>query len=149
MNCTRGRMRTQGSRLCYYIVELLKMGLEQELCVRVAIFVVRLHHAQLAASGESQPILRELRDQTRQSVRAVRDQAGVNLAGMKLLKRSIGDTRATIAAPTNQLASSYGVDVQVKANDDADGGSTTSYVSTSTATKKKKMKMKMKKKKKP
>ena len=90
--------------------------------------------------------LRQLRDEARRSVTAVRDQAGINLAGMKLLKRSLGADRATIAAPTSALATTF--DIDVSKNTDGDTASFETGVTTSTKKAKKGEKSKGVKKKK-
>jgi len=60
------------------------------------VFLVRLHHSALAASGRCAPLLRRLRDLARSSVTALRDEMGTNLAGLKLLKRSLADDHHTV-----------------------------------------------------
>ena len=45
-------------------------------------------------------VLRRLRDEVRRNITAIRDQAGINLAGLKLLKQSLGADRATIVHPS-------------------------------------------------
>jgi len=60
------------------------------------VFLVRLHHSALAASGRCAPLLRRLRDLARTSATALRDEMGTNLAGLKLLKRSLADDHHTV-----------------------------------------------------
>ena len=67
---------------------------EAELCTRCAVFLVRLHHASLAASGNRvQVLLRRLCNGARARTTQVRDTVGSNLAALKLLKRAIDEDR--------------------------------------------------------
>lgn len=59
-------------------------------------FLVRLHHSALAASGRCAPLLRRLRDRARVAATALRDELGTNLAGLRLLKRSLDADRHTV-----------------------------------------------------
>lgn len=64
--------------------------------LRSAVFLVRLHHSALAASGRCAPLLRRLRDRARVAATALRDELGTNLAGLRLLKRSLDADRHTV-----------------------------------------------------
>ena len=68
---------------------------DAELCTRCAVFLVRLHHGALAASGgRVQRLLRRLRDGARARATEARDLVGGNLAALRLLKRSLDADRA-------------------------------------------------------
>jgi U3 small nucleolar RNA-associated protein 12 len=78
------------------LTNLLAMGLGVELCTRCAVFIVRLHHAPLTASGRLSQLLQKLQYLSRSTVNATRDLTGTNLAAMRLLKRSLEANQAVV-----------------------------------------------------
>uniref|UniRef100_A0A7S2WF49 Uncharacterized protein n=1 Tax=Rhizochromulina marina TaxID=1034831 RepID=A0A7S2WF49_9STRA len=91
----------------------MRLGVDVELSVRCAIFLVRLHSLQLAASGQSRNLLLELRDETRKRVTETRDLYGRNLAAMRLITQSMDSDRSAfhvpeVMAPTSDLPSGSG-----------------------------------------
>jgi U3 small nucleolar RNA-associated protein 12 len=129
-------------RLVLRLGSLLRLGLDPELCTRVAVFVVRLHHSALAAAaaggggggggddmsgGGKGPsmgvLLTELRDHCRLASGVARDAAGTNLAGLKLLKRSLeADDIATSALPDEALAAASGFSGRKPSTKSLEGG---------------------------
>lgn len=73
--------------LCNYLVRLLRGGVDVELCSRCAIFMMRVHQAQIVAHHAMFKPIQHLQQVLRGQLTAQRDMVGKNLAGLRFLKR--------------------------------------------------------------
>ncbi|CAM9524371.1 unnamed protein product [Discosporangium mesarthrocarpum] len=93
---------TQVESLARYLARLLAEGLEVELCARCAIFLLRVHQAQIVANRTMVGVLDLLRTHLRQQLEASRDTVGRNMAGLKLLSRSIESEKNAYVMETEE-----------------------------------------------
>jgi len=79
---------TSALALLGYLRDWLQNGSKVELAARLAVLLLRLHHAQLVGTPNARPVLAALRKLLRRRVTEVRNLLGVNLAGLQHLQRA-------------------------------------------------------------
>ncbi|CAM9749158.1 unnamed protein product [Chrysoparadoxa australica] len=79
--------------LAGYLTRGIEAGLEVELCARCAVFLLRVHQDQVVATRSLVEVLQMMRHQLRSQLEGCRDAIGGNMAGLKLLARSIDQDR--------------------------------------------------------
>lgn len=99
---------TSALRLLDYLTQWLKDGAQVEMTCRVAVFLLRLHHAQLVATPGARRTLVRLLKPLRRAVQTLKHTLGFNMAAMKHLQRLVkgqsGMTEAdTVIAARQQL----------------------------------------------
>eukprot|EP01137_Pigoraptor_chileana_P007127 Opistho-2@52294 len=77
------------SRLLPRVAEWLRAGREVELCTKCALYLIRIHHNPIVATGALADILEELRVATRRRTTELKDLVGFNLAALRFIKRDI------------------------------------------------------------
>ncbi|CAF4286178.1 unnamed protein product, partial [Rotaria sordida] len=60
-----------------------------ELCVKCAVFLIKIHHGVLTSSHQYLNIVEQLRTHCMDAVEKLRNNVGFNLAGLKLIRRQI------------------------------------------------------------
>eukprot|EP01136_Pigoraptor_vietnamica_P030762 Opistho-1_new@90424 len=99
------------SRLLPRVGEWLRAGREVELCTRCALYLIRIHHNPIVATGALVDVLDELRTATRQRTNELKDLVGFNLAALRFIKRDIESNTAvdffgeSTEAPIDQVTS--------------------------------------------
>jgi hypothetical protein len=76
-------------RLFGYLADLMEEEVEVELCWRVAVFLLRIHHSQVMACRALLPVLTRMQGALKQGLRKYREAVAMNAAGLRLLKREI------------------------------------------------------------
>lgn len=75
------------TRTINILIKLVKNGLDIELCTKCAIYLLRCHQAQLLSTHSLLPEMLELHDLISKSINSYRSLVGMNLAGLKNMKR--------------------------------------------------------------
>ncbi len=85
-------------RLLSYLPEWLEQrsGSHAELACRVAVLLLRLHHAQLVSTASARPVLVRLQRHLRPSVQAIKDLAGFNSAALQHLQRQVRERAGVV-----------------------------------------------------
>ncbi|CAF0914831.1 unnamed protein product [Rotaria sordida] len=78
-----------------------------ELCVKCAVFLIKIHHGVLTSSHQYLNIVEQLRTHCMDAVEKLRNNVGFNLAGLKLIRRQIEEQNDVIlfADATQKLTS--------------------------------------------
>jgi U3 small nucleolar RNA-associated protein 12 len=77
------------AHLLSHIGTWINQGNNVELCTRVFLFILRLHHHQIIVNKKLQPILEQIRVASQRALQKTKDSIGFNKAGMVFLKRQI------------------------------------------------------------
>ncbi|MEW5304297.1 MAG: hypothetical protein WDW36_006917 [Sanguina aurantia] len=94
---------SDAARLLSHLHTWLDEGLTRvELCTRVAVLLLRLHHSQLVATASLRPTLLHLQHRLRSSMQGLKDTVGFNLAAMRHLQR-LSKSRAGVSASDSVL----------------------------------------------
>lgn len=94
---------SDAARLLSHLHTWLDEGLTRvELCTRVAVLLLRLHHSQLVATASLRPTLLHLQHRLRTSMQGLKDTVGFNLAAMRHLQR-LAKSRAGVSASDSVL----------------------------------------------
>mmetsp|Transcript_32735 Transcript_32735/g.72312 ORF Transcript_32735/g.72312 Transcript_32735/m.72312 type:complete len:987 (-) Transcript_32735:326-3286(-) len=75
-----------------------------ELAVRVAVLLLRLHHAQLTSTSSARPVLLRLQRSLRPAVQGLKDVVGFNMAALQHLQRQARDRAAVVGEADPLLA---------------------------------------------
>jgi len=113
------------SRLVSMLLELAKKGLDLELCCRSAVFLLRVHFAQLVSARALVEQVAELQLVLRNAVGEYRTLIGTNLAGLKFMSREIEERKVagmSFEQVDEHLASQTGDGGKKKKNKRASGG---------------------------
>lgn len=90
-------------RLLAYLPSWLEPGAAAaETACRVAVLLLRLHHAALVSTAGARPVLVALQRRLRPAVQALKDTAGFNLAALRLLQRGVRE-RTGVAGDADAL----------------------------------------------
>ncbi len=86
---------TDALRLLGYLPAWLGQGSGQhlELVARVAVLLLRLHHAQLMSTASARPALLALQRHLRPTIKGLKDVLGFNVAAMQHLQRLLRERR--------------------------------------------------------
>lgn len=93
---------TDALDLLKYLHHLLDQGLSVELCGRAAVFLVKLHQAQLTANISLARSMGSLKDVLLKRLRETKDVIGFNYAGLSLMKQQFEDEGQAVLAPDEQ-----------------------------------------------
>ncbi|CAF0863198.1 unnamed protein product [Adineta steineri] len=78
-----------------------------ELCIKCAVFLIKIHHGVLTSSHQYLNIVEQLRTRCMDTVEKLRNNVGFNLAGLKLIRRQIEEQNDVVlfADATQKLTS--------------------------------------------
>jgi len=86
-----------------YVLKLLSLLIyyldryqSAELCLKCAIFLIKIHHGVLTSSHQYLSIIEQLRTRCMDTVEKLRNTTGFNLAGLKLIRRQIEEQNDVI-----------------------------------------------------
>ncbi|CAF3150336.1 unnamed protein product [Rotaria sp. Silwood2] len=94
-------------KLLSLLVYYLDRFQSPELCVKCAVFLIKIHHGVLTSSHQYLNIVEQLRTCCIDTVEKLRNNVGFNLAGLKLIRRQIEEQNDVIlfADATQKLSS--------------------------------------------
>jgi hypothetical protein len=82
---------------------VVQNGTKVELTARLAVLLLRLHHAQLMGTPSARPILSALRKLLRRRVTEVRNLLGANIAGLQHLQRAYAAEKSSFGEDAVKL----------------------------------------------
>ncbi|CAF1066226.1 unnamed protein product [Adineta ricciae] len=97
-------------KLLTLLVYYLDRFQSPELCVKCAVFLIKIHHGVLTSSHQYLNIVEQLRTRCMETVETLRNNVGFNYAGLKLIRRQIEEQNDVIlfADATQKLSSAEG-----------------------------------------
>jgi U3 small nucleolar RNA-associated protein 12 len=95
---------TYVERLVRMLLELARKSLDLELTTRCCIFLVRVHHAQIATTHALVTEMQELQSLLLHAVGAYREMVGSNIAGLSHMRRALEEKRSAGLLPDDAYA---------------------------------------------
>lgn len=89
------------TKLISFLLQLVQLHLEIEVCLNILLFILRIHHDQIVSNHSLQSQLDTMWQTLRPLLLSKRDQIGFNMAGLNYIQRSIDHDKSNFLQDDN------------------------------------------------